>query len=122
MAQPNPTSWRRRVNRFAGPVAALVGVAIVISSFLFMGSLYVWYGIVMLGLLIVLVGFLYGAYPLLTNERRYNALRREVYQFIGLVRELNASARSESGSERERVKREMLASVDRMGELAGRED
>ncbi len=120
MAKPSPTSWRRKVNRYAGPVAAVVGVLIVISSFLFMGDLFVWYGIVMSGLFIVLAGFLYGAYPLLTNERRYNALRREVYLFIGLVRELNAAAQS-SESERDRVKGKMLESVDRMAAAAGQE-
>ncbi len=122
MEEKSSRSWRRTVNRFAGPVAAVVGVLVVISSFLFMGDLFVWYGMVMAGLFIVLVGFLYGAYPLLTNERRYYALRREVYAFINLVRKLNAAAESNSASEVDRVKGEMLNSVDRMAELAGKED
>ncbi len=122
MADKAPRSWRRTVNRFAGPVAAVIGVVIVLSSFFFMGDLFVWYAVVMSGLFIVLAGFLYGAYPLLTNERRYNALRREVYQFIGLVRDLNAAAEARSESRLAQVKSEMLNSVDRMSELAGRED
>lgn len=122
MADKAPTSWRRKINRYAGPVAAVLGVMIVLSSFFFMGDLFVWYAIVMIGLFIVLAGFLYGAYPLLTNERRYNALRREVYQFVGLVRNLNAAAESKSESRLEQVKSEMLKSVDRMSELAGKED
>ncbi len=122
MADKAPRSWRRTVNRFAGPVAAVIGVVIVLSSFLFIGDLFVWYGVLMIGLFIVLAGFLYGAYPLLTNERRYSALRREVYQFIGLVRDLNAAAEVESESRLAQVKGEMLSSVERMSELAGKED
>jgi hypothetical protein len=97
-------------------------MAIVLSSFLFLSNLFAWYATIMIGLLIVLAGFLYGAHPFLTSERRYFALREEVDRFIILVRKLNAAAiAAGGGGEFEQVKAEMLKSVERMAELAGKE-
>jgi hypothetical protein len=115
-------NWRRTINKYIGLATAIVGMAIVLSSFLFLRNLFAWYATIMIGLLVVLAGFLYGAHPFLTSERRYYALREEVDRFIGLVRRLNAAAvTSSSGPEFERVKSEMLKSVERMTELAGKE-
>jgi hypothetical protein len=115
-------SWRRSFNKYIGLVTAVVGMAIVLSSFLFLRNLFAWYATIMVGLLIVLAGFLYGAHPFLTSERRYFALREEVDRFIDLVRKLNAAALAAGGSaEFEQVKAEMLKSVERMADLAGKE-
>ncbi len=122
MVQKGPRGWRRKVNRYAALVSAVVGVAIVLSSFLFLQDLTWWYVTVAIGLLIALFGFLYGVYPFLTSEREYSALRQEVDSFIKLVRQLNRAATSSSGEDLERVKSQMLASVERMAELAGKED
>ncbi len=94
----------------------------IMSSFLFTGDLLAWYGAVILGLVIVLVGFWYGANPILTSERRYLALRSEVNGFIGLVRRLNTLAVTSGSSEEfQQIKAAMLESVERMAELAGKE-
>ncbi|MGD2152968.1 MAG: hypothetical protein PVG79_06835 [Gemmatimonadales bacterium] len=115
-------SWRRSINKYVGLVTAIIGMAIVLSSFLFLSNLFAWYATIMIGLLIVLAGFLYGAHPFLTSERRYFALREEVDRFIILVRKLNAAAiAAGGGGEFEQVKAEMLKSVERMAELAGKE-
>ncbi len=122
MEEKGRRSWRRTVNQYIGLVTAVVGMAIVLSSFLFLGNLFAWYATIMVGLLIVLAGFLYGAHPFLTSERRFFALREEVDRFIDLVRRLNAAAMASGGGpEFEQVKAEMLKSVDRMAELAGKE-
>jgi hypothetical protein len=114
--------WRRTVNRYVGLATAIVGMAVVATSFAFLGNLFAWYATVVAGLLIVLAGFLYGAHPFLTSERRYTALRKEVDGFIGLVRQLNAAAMDPvTREEFERVKDEMMASVERMSKLAGKE-
>jgi hypothetical protein len=114
--------WRRSFNKYIGLVTAILGMAIVLSSFLFLRNLFAWYATIMVGLLIVLAGFLYGAHPFLTSERRYFALREEVDRFINLVRKLNAAALAAGGSaEFEQVKAEMLKSVERMADLAGKE-
>lgn len=115
-------SWRRSFNKYIGLVTAIIGMAIVLSSFLFLRNLFAWYATIMVGLLIVLAGFLYGAHPFLTSERRYFALREEVDRFIDLVRKLNAAAVAAGGGEEfEQVKSEMLKSVERMADLAGKE-
>jgi hypothetical protein len=122
MGEKGHGSWRRAFNKYIGLVTAIIGMAIVLSSFLFLRNLFAWYATIMIGLLIVLAGFLYGAHPFLTSERRYFALRGEVDRFIDLVRRLNAAAVEESdGAQFELVKAEMLKSVERMAELAGQE-
>ena len=115
-------SWRRTVNRYIGLGASVVGMAIVLSSFRLLDNLVLWYVAVMSGLLIILAGFIYGTYPFLTSERRYRALRGEVERFIKLVRRLNDAATRDSPEEFGRAKKEMAASVERMSELAGKED
>lgn len=123
MGEKGPSSWRRTFNRYIGLVTAIIGLTIVVTSFFFVGNLSMWYLTVMAGLLLAMGGFLYGAHPFLTSERRYSALRREVDRFIGLVRQLNAAAsRSDAMDEFERVKHEMMSSVERMAELAGKPD
>lgn len=123
MGEKRRTGWRRTFNRYVGLVTAIIGLSIVTASFFLVSNLSLWYLTVMAGLLLAMGGFLYGAYPFLTSERRYSALRGEVDRFIGLVRELNAAAEPAGSSEAfERVKQEMLRSVERMSELAGKED
>lgn len=115
-------SWRRMFNRNVGVGATVVGLAVILSSFFFLDNIVAWYATIMVGLLIVLGGFLYAAYPVLTSERRYFALRREVEQFIKLVRNLNDAAKaSESEADVEKIKSKMAESIDRMASLAGKE-
>ncbi|MGD8699299.1 MAG: hypothetical protein PVJ43_08420 [Gemmatimonadales bacterium] len=122
MGEKGRGSWRRMFNRNVGVGATVVGLAIILSSFFFLDNIVAWYATIMIGLLIVLGGFLYAAYPVLTSERRYFALRREVEQFIKLVRKLNDAAKaSESEADVERIKSKMAESIDRMASLAGKE-
>jgi hypothetical protein len=122
MANQVRGGWRRAINKYVGLLAAMAGMALVLSSFLFLDNLLGWYITVIVGLLIVLAGFLYGAYPFMTSERRFHALRIEVDQFIGLVRRLNTAAFESQDAEFHRIKAEMMASVERMSELAGKSD
>ncbi len=115
-------SWRRMFNRNVGVGATIVGLAVILSSFFFLDNIVAWYATIMIGLLIVLGGFLYAAYPVLTSERRYFALRREVEYFIKLVRKLNDAAKApETGDDVERIKSKMAESIERMASLAGKE-
>jgi hypothetical protein len=115
-------SWRRVFNRHIGLGTAGLGTLIVLSSFLFLDNLFAWYATVMLGLLVVMAGFLYAAYPVLTSERRFLALRAEVDNFVFLVRQLNSAATPRSGeAPLEEVKSAMIESVERMAALAGKE-
>ncbi len=122
MSENSRSSFRRTFNRYISLVASIIGMIIIMSSFLFTGDLLAWYGAVILGLVIVLVGFWYGANPILTSERRYLALRSEVDGFIRLVRRLNTLAVTSGSSEEfQQIKTAMLKSVERMAELAGKE-
>lgn len=120
MATEGRSTWRRTFNRYIGLATAVVGVTIVLSSFLFLSEFFYWYLTVALGLLVALLGFLYGVNPFFTSERRYLALRKEVDDFIGLVRRLNTAAITpDSEEEFEVLKAAMHDSVDRMGGYAG---
>lgn len=122
MSQKEPTTFRRKFNRYVSLVTAIVGVVVILSSFLLTGNLLAWYASVVVGLVIVLIGFWYGANPILTSERRYLALRSEVDRFVGLVRKLNRKAVASGSSEEfQQIKAAMLESVERMAELAGKE-
>ncbi len=122
MANQVRGGWRRAINKYVGLLAAISGMGLVLSSFLFLDNLLGWYITVIVGLLIVLAGFLYGAFPFMTSERRLHALRIEVDGFIGLVRRLNTAAFENQDAEVHRVKAEMMASVERMSKLAGQSD
>lgn len=121
MGKKGKRSWRRAFNRYIGLGTAVLGLLIVFSSFRLLDNLFLWYVTIMVGLFVVLSGFLYGAYPFLTNERRYTMLRKEVNQFIGLVRQLNEAATNESQADMESAKAAMRESVERMSEMAGKE-
>ena len=120
MAEEGRSTWRRTFNRYIGLATATVGVTIVLSSFLVLSEFFYWYLTVALGLLVAFLGFLYGVNPFFTNERRYLALRREVDDFVGLVRRLNTAAITPDRDEEfEVLKAAMHDSVDRMGAYAG---
>jgi hypothetical protein len=120
MTEEGRSTWRRTFNRSIGLVSAVLGVMIVLSSFLFLRDFLYWYITVALGLSVALLGFLYGVNPFFTSERRYPALRKELDDFIGMVRELNTAAITpRSEEEFEVLKAAMHDSVDRMGEYAG---
>lgn len=119
MGEQGRGSWKRRFNTYAPVAAVAVGLMILLSSLL-VENLIGWSMTVGAGVLVILVGFWYAVHPIFTSTRRYTALRAEVNQFIGLVRDLNSAAVSGSQEEGERVKAAMLASVERMAELAGK--
>lgn len=84
--------------------------------------------LVLIGILLVQGAVWKFVNPFLPSERRYDDLRNEVDDFIGLVRELNHAAvegRSStalaSADRIEEVLSRMHLSVDQMGRLAGRE-
>ena len=122
MGEQGHGSWRRIFNRNVGVGATILGLAVILSSFFFLDNIVAWYATIMAGLLIVLGGFLYAAYPVLTSERRYFALRREVEHFIDLVRELNDVAKKpEASTDVDQIKSKMTESIARMASMAGKE-
>ncbi len=121
MAEMAQHSWRRTFNRVIPLAAAATGVVIVLISFLARDMLW-WLVGVACGLGIAILGFAYGGYPFLTSEREYSDLRREVEDFIGLVRRLNRAGAAGSGEELDSAKAAMHESVERMAELAGRRE
>ncbi len=121
MGEQGRGSWKRRFNRYAPLAAVAVGLIIVLSSLLVEHPT-AWYVTIGAGVVVVLVGFWYAGHPIFTTTRVYTALRAEVDQFIGLVRDLNSAAVSGFQEDRERVKAAMLESVQRMDEVAGKEN
>ncbi len=85
--------------------------------------------VVLVGLIIIEAGVWRLTAKILPNERKYHALRAEVDSFIGYVRILNTQGSNLRVQETETAKESFLetldslhASVDRMGEVAGREE
>ncbi|KPK79831.1 MAG: hypothetical protein AMS25_11255 [Gemmatimonas sp. SM23_52] len=122
MSEKSPGSFRRRFNRYIALATSVVGVLIIMSSFLFSADPLLWYAAVIIGLEILLIGSWYASNPILTSERRYPGLRQEVYRFTDLVRQLNrAAAAAEPAEQLQQVRAAMLESVERMVELAGKQ-
>ncbi|MCH7491261.1 MAG: hypothetical protein IID05_11270 [Gemmatimonadetes bacterium] len=78
--------------------------------------------VVAVGIFSLLMGVWYAAHPYLKSERRYVRLRAEVDGFIGLVRQLNAAACAGQPERVQGLTAEMHESVERMRDLAGKED
>jgi len=106
------------------PVA---GMIVVFGAVLFLEDRRTMILVVLLGILLIEAGVWKLSNPFLPTERRFNALRLEVDQFMELVRELNGSAiearsteeNSSSWARFRNTLATMHASVDRMGEAAG---
>ena len=111
-------NWRRAFNRYVPLAAAAVGVGLVLTAFFFLQDFIHWYAVVAVGLVVAVLGFLYGMNPFLTSERRQPDLRDEVESFISLVRQLSEVSHSLNG-DMERIKSDMHESVERMASLAG---
>ena len=107
----------------------IIGVALVLAAVLFFyHNLYLQIAIVLIGLVLIEAGIWNLANPILPSERKYLALRAEVDAFIGLVRRLNratlalaADATSQNRAQLLQVRDEMLDSVKRMEDYAGKE-
>lgn len=106
----------------------ILGVALVLTAVLFLfHNLYLQIAIVLVGLVLIEAGIWNLASPILPSERKYLALRREVDSFIKLVRRLNrdtlelaASPTPQNRAKLLQVRDEMLDSVKRMEEYAGK--
>ena len=117
---PAQASWRRRLNQKAPVASTLTGLLIVYGGFILFVDDIPRLISVTIGLVMLEVGLWYGANPILTSERRYEALREEVDRFIQLVRKLNTAVVKGMGEEEvNRVKNSMHASVETMSRLAG---
>ena len=108
----------------------IIGVVLVLAAVLFFfHNLYLQIGIVLVGLVLIEAGIWNLASPILPSERKYISLRTEVDSFIKLVRRLNRATLELSGEPTPQnrakllqVRDEMIESVKRMEQYAGRAD
>mgnify|MGYP006184653179 CR=1 FL=1 len=108
----------------------ILGVALVLAAVLFFyHNLYLQIAIVLAGLVLIEAGIWNLASPILPSERKYLALREEVDSFIKLVRRLNKTTLElaseptpQNRAKLLQVRDEMLDSVKRMEDYAGKED
>ncbi len=118
---------KRKIRRGLEIAMPLLGMGIIFGSVLFgPNSLQLQVFLVLIGILILEAGVWGLTNGLLPNERRYLALRAEGDHFLGLIRILNQAAvgrdNGEESDERFRNTRaQMHTSVERMGELAGKD-
>ncbi len=118
--------WLRTALEISLP---MLGVAVVLSAVLFLGEVHTQLTVVVGGILLIEGGVWKAARCLLPSERQYLPLRREVDQFIVLIRALNSAAlavKSTNAPEHhqalEGIQQLMRQAVDRMAELAGKTD
>ena len=115
----------RKLRKAVDAGLPIVGTLIVFLAVLLLSDQYLTLRviIVMFGVLMIDAGIWKLTQPLLPNERRYKGLRREVDEFVKLVRRMNAAAleakRSGEHENLERTVAEMHRAVDRMEQLAG---
>jgi hypothetical protein len=122
MAEKTGSTWRRSFNRYVPLAAVIIGLILILSNLAIAGTAMGTYVRIGGGVLLVMVGYLYGSHPFLTSERKYTALRGEVDHFIDLVRELNQTAVAIGGGpEFEEVTQALRQSLNRIEELAGKE-
>jgi hypothetical protein len=105
----------------------MVGVAIILSSVLFLHELHGQITVAMVGILMLEGGVWKVARRLFPNKRQYLPLRHEVDQFIVLIRALNTAAlavkainSSENRQAFEDIQQSMRQAVERMAEIAGK--
>jgi hypothetical protein len=99
-------------------VLALGGVVIILLQTLMIAYHRIEVAIILAGILINQVGTWGLATRLLPERRDYLQLRAEVDRFIGLVRQLNASAVASHDAEVESTKALMHESIERMVSVA----
>jgi hypothetical protein len=117
----------RKLRRLLHLLVPAVGMALVIGAVLFGENLAVQLFLVAAGLLMTEAGLWRLADPVLPDERKYFALRRETDHFMTLVRQLNAAALARADGDAhstrfsfDEVQTEMHRSVDRMVTFAGK--
>lgn len=106
----------------------ILGMVVVFGGVVFLEDRRTMILVVLLGILLIEAGVWKLSNPFLPTERRFNELRLEVDQFMELVRELNGSAMEARGPEGDagswarfrNTIATMHASVERMGQAAGR--
>lgn len=99
-------------------VLALGGVVIILLQTLMIAYQRIEVAIVLAGIMINQIGVWGLANKLLPERRVYLQLRAEVNRFIGLVRQLNASAVADDDPEVESTKALMHESIERMVSVA----
>lgn len=117
----------RSIRRIVNILIPFIGIAVVLSAVLFIVELRVQVIVVILGILIIEAGVWKVAHPLLPEERRFIALRKEGDDFIRLIRRLNQAAvdLKTGGSpvavdHVEQLRAEMIQAIDRMIRVAGK--
>ena len=118
---------KRKIRRGIEISTPLLGMGIIFGSVLFgPNSLQLQVLLVLLGILILEAGVWGLTNGLLPNERRYLVLREEGDHFLGLIRILNQAAVArdngdESDARFRNTRAQMHSSVERMGDLAGKD-
>ncbi len=122
MSENTGSTWRRNFNRYVPLVVVITGLILILSNLAIADAPTGLYARVLGGIVLVMVGYLYGSHPFLTSERRYTRLRGEVDNFMTLVRELNRTAVAIGGGpELNEVTAALRNSLARIEELAGKE-
>lgn len=119
----------RTTRKYLQVLFPLIGSFLVFTAILTIRGTVLQVLVAILGLLLIESGILRLTQAFLPNERKYQALRREVDYFIVLVRRLNAAALGVKQTDTEATRtafaatqQRMRESFERMSQLAGKTD
>lgn len=112
----------RRIRDLVEKGLAVLGVVVVLVPVVTLADSLWQIGAVVAGLLLIEAGVWNLARPLLPEERRYSALRREVDRFLEDVRELNDRAIEGDRDGVEELRGRLRGRVDALADAAGREE
>lgn len=107
---------------------AVVGMGVIFFGVVTSDDPQTQLALIIIGILLIQGGVWTLAQRLVGPKRQFYALRNEVTDFLGLVRNLNAAALEEgaaeeaAAAERDRIVAEMHARIDRMVAAAGRRE
>ncbi len=117
---------------FTNRFLALGGILVVLAQTIYAGSraatntvaptalqLQIWFGVVLLGVVLNQIGVWGLASRVFGGRRRYHQLRAEVSFFLSKVSELNTARVEERAADVQKLTQEMQASVERMQTVAG---
>src|SRR5688572_20047214 len=120
---------RRTIRRFIEGALPIAGSTIVFLAILLILDPLIQVAVAAVGVMMIQAGIWKLTQPILPSERQFQALRREVDHFIGLVRRLNSAALGVKEVDNEATQaafnaaqQRMRESFDRMAVLAGKTD
>jgi hypothetical protein len=119
----SPSTFIKMAKKYLPTGAALAGMILIFASIVFpLETEYARIVGATVGVLVLLIAVWYASHPIPLDKRKYMRLRTEFNKFKILVKDLHRAAVDQSSEDLAKTRAAMLASIDKMFEVAGRSD